>query len=599
MGIKGVVFQAGASLKAGAMADEVKGIYLSNGDFKPFDMESLGTEIATRQNAGASWGDIGLLWIDQLPDPDPILRKRGDDARVLADLSADDQVTTAMLSRKNRVLNAPQYGFRPGTPDGEKPTPEAQNVYDRFAQDLERISMRPLISAILDAPFYGMAALELMWKLGGDGWWHLADIIARPFHWFGFDAQNRPFFKGENTTANPRYLPEGKLVIVTHHATYDNPYGLRLLSRCLWPVAFKRGGLEFYAKFVERHGMPWVVGKATKGANAKDKRAMALDLSRMVRDCVAAIPAGAEVQLLAPANTSELLHERFIARQDKSISKLLMGQTLTIEMEGKNSQAAAATHEDVAEGLADADKVMVTDALNEITWLYTQVNAGRGVFAPLFSYEDPKDLQARADLDKKLYDMGVDWLPEHFQENYNLKPGEFVMRQETGLQETGLPPRQPPATLFSAPGASRIDAVAIRKAALPPGGYRARGAYLAEEAQDRLDAAIEKMLPEALKASAAFVTQLENVVKKAQSLDQLELALADLLAPHATPSELESLLARTMTAAAGLGASAVRAEAPTDEDSGDAAAARAEAGADNGEGGRGESFPPDGVWGDK
>ena len=518
------------------MADEIKGIYLPNGEFKPFDMGSLGTEIATRESAGLALADLGSLWLNQLPDPDPILRKRGDDARVLAELSADDQVTTAMLSRKNRVLNAPQYGFRAGAPDGETVSPEAQNVYTRLMQDLERLNLRTLVSGILDAPFYGIAPLELMWGFGGDGWWHLLDIIAKPYHWFGFDMQNQPVFRGENgfAAANAKALPSGKFVVVAHHATFDNPYGLRLLSRCLWPVAFKRGGLEFYAKCVERHGMPWVVGNATQGASPQDKRAMAADLARMVRDCVAVLPTGAKVELLAPASTSEMLHERFIARQDKSISKLLMGQTLTVEMEGRNnSQAAATTHEDVAEGLADADKAMVADTMNEIAWLYTQVNAGRGVFSPLFSYEEPEDLQARADLDKKLCEIGVEFTPEYIQGTYNLKPSEFTMKAKPDSAS-------PPSFFKAAPGT-----------AFP----------LTEEAQARLDAAILKIMPDALKASGKFVTKLENAVKRAQSPDQLELMLADLLAPHAAPSELEALLARTMTAAAGLGLAAVRAEA--------------------------------------
>ena len=271
-----------------------------------------------------------------------------------------------MLSRKNRVLNAPQYGFRPGAPDGKPVTKEAQSVYDRLSQDLERTNLRSLISGILDAPFYGLAVLELLWKSGPDGWWHLMDIVARPFHWFAFDTNNQPYFKGEAGFARgeagwaatvPEPLPVGKFVIVTHHASYDNPYGLRLLSRCLWPVAFKRGGLQFYAKFVERHGMPWVIGKAPKGATPQEKRDMAASMARMVQDCVAVVPAGAEVDFLAMTGGQDTMHERFLARQDKAISKLLMGQTLTVEMEGRNnSQAAATTHEDVAEGLADADK---------------------------------------------------------------------------------------------------------------------------------------------------------------------------------------------------------------------------------------------------
>jgi phage gp29-like protein len=255
----------------------------------------------------------------------------------------------------------------------------------------------------------------------------------------------------------------------------------------------------------------------------------------MVRDCVAAIPAGSEVQLLSTANTSELLHERFIARQDKAISKLLMGQTLTAEMEGRNnSLAAAETHLDVAEGLADSDKAMVADTMNEIAWLYTQVNAGRHVFAPIFAYEEPQDLLAQADLDKKLYDMGLDWLPEHFQNTYNVKPSEFTMRPRP--EQGDAAPFQ-----FKAPGGSP--------------------AWLAEEGQDRLDAAIKKIMPDALKASAEFVAQLENTVRSAKSRSELELRLADLLVSHTSPTELESLLARTMTAAAGLGAVAVRAEA--------------------------------------
>ena len=527
------------------MSDKENVLYLPNGEKHRFDAESLTTEIATRQNAGATLGDLGL-WLSQLPDPDPVLRKRGEDAAVLAELSADDQVTTATLSRKNRVLNSPHFGFRPGAPDGEPETPEAKLVYDRLSQDLERTNLRSIISGILDAPFYGMTPLELLWEFDG-GWWHLKDIVPRPYHWFAYDYQNKPLFRGEQGFAcvEPMPLPPGKFVITTHQGTYDNPYGLRLLSRCLWPVAFKRGGLQFYAKFVERHGLPWAVGKAPAKATEKDKQKMARDLARMVQDCVAAISAGAEVQLVAPASGQDLIHERFIARQDKAISKLLMGQTLTVEMEGRNnSQAAATTHEDVAEGLADSDKAMVTDAFNEIAWIYTQYNAGKGVFAPLFSYEEPEDLLARADLDKKLTEMGVEFTAEHFTDNYNLKETEFKMRAPV---QTGYP------FMYSAAKGAEANTPASHAAALPV------------EAQKRLDAAIADLLPDALKASGDFIKQLENAVQNATSFDQLQLELAKLLAPRSTPSELEKVLAATMTAASGFGAAAVQAEVKEDE----------------------------------
>ena len=124
-------------------------------------------------------------------------------------------------------------------------------------------------------------------------------------------------------------------------------------------------------------------GEAPAQAERVEKRAMAADLARMVQDAVAVIPQGAKVQFLTAGQTQNALHEAYLSRQDRAISKILMGQTLTVEMEGKNSQAAAETHKDVADDLADADKAMVTDAWNEIAWLYAQVNAGAGIWLRL------------------------------------------------------------------------------------------------------------------------------------------------------------------------------------------------------------------------
>lgn len=68
------------------MAD---GLFLPDGTFLPFSTAELATELATRQNAGVTLGELEG-WLNTLPDPDPVLRKRGEDAEVLEDLSADD-----------------------------------------------------------------------------------------------------------------------------------------------------------------------------------------------------------------------------------------------------------------------------------------------------------------------------------------------------------------------------------------------------------------------------------------------------------------------------------------------------------------------------
>lgn len=212
------------------MAD---GLFLPDGTFLSFNAAELTTQLATRQNAGVTLGELEG-WLNTLPDPDPVLRKRGEDATVLDDLSADDQVTTAMLSRKNRVLNCPDFTLRAGARTAARPPRKPRRCTARFVQDLERTNLRTVISGILDAPFFGFIPLELIWR-PGDNWWHLVDIVPRPPRWFRFDNENRPTFVGVygGIAAQPVPLPAGKFVFVQHHATYDNPYGLRLLSR--WP----------------------------------------------------------------------------------------------------------------------------------------------------------------------------------------------------------------------------------------------------------------------------------------------------------------------------------------------------------------------------
>ena len=89
-----------------------KGLYLPSGAFREFaelraDRAALAADLATRETAGESWlASLGLL-----PDPDPVLRKRGDDAQVLADLTADDQVCSAIQGRKIKTLNKRDFRF--------------------------------------------------------------------------------------------------------------------------------------------------------------------------------------------------------------------------------------------------------------------------------------------------------------------------------------------------------------------------------------------------------------------------------------------------------------------------------------------------------
>ncbi len=228
----------------------------------------------------------------------PVLQ-RGDDASILAELSADDQVATAMLSRKkNRVLNCPHFTLRAGAPEGRsrtKPPKTCLSAFNRIwnAQICAQSSARCWTRHFTATP-----PLELVWKFAGD-WWHLVDIVARPFQWFRFNSKNEPVFVGEygSYCAEPISLPPGKFVFVTHHATYDNPYGLAPAFPLFVAGKLQARGFGFMPVLSSGTGCSWVVGMAPSQASEDDKRRIARDLSRMVQDAVAVVPYGSEIKL--------------------------------------------------------------------------------------------------------------------------------------------------------------------------------------------------------------------------------------------------------------------------------------------------------------
>ena len=88
-----------------------------------------------------------------------------------------------------------------------------------------------------------MQPLEVVWRR--DGTSTVPDrVVGKPVEWFVFAAEDNSLRL--RTKANlilGEELPPKKFLLARYNATYDNPYGERVLSRCFWPVAFKKGGM--------------------------------------------------------------------------------------------------------------------------------------------------------------------------------------------------------------------------------------------------------------------------------------------------------------------------------------------------------------------
>lgn len=200
------------------------GIYITPTKFVSFaeskrNLSSLKQEIASRS---AAWDFSGLVGL--LPDPDPILRKRGDGVEILEELTGDGHLLSVMQGRKLGSLKQ-EFTFEPGVDEDGKKTSQSEQLCKDFTRDMAKLKNRDLISSILDAPYYGMTPIELTFEPGA--YLQLRKLEAKPVRWFGFDEDNEPRFRSLEEAEEGEKLPWGKFVFARHFPTYDNPYVLR------------------------------------------------------------------------------------------------------------------------------------------------------------------------------------------------------------------------------------------------------------------------------------------------------------------------------------------------------------------------------------
>ncbi|MGE4402838.1 MAG: DUF935 domain-containing protein [Desulfobulbus sp.] len=395
-------------------------------------LKNLSEEIASRATAWDYSAMIGLL-----PDPDPVLRKRGDGAEILEELTSDGKVLTAIQTRKLGSLKR-EYKFSPGTAEGKTDT-KAEQLCKDLVEDLEDVGMYALLSGLLDAPYYGMTPAELFWEPRA-GSIHLAKIRVLPNRWFGYDDENEPRFRSMANQFEGEEIPWGKMVFARHFPTYDNPYGLRLLSRCLWPVAFKKGGTKFWAVFCEKYGMPFLLGKYQRGASPEEQNNLLNSLIRMVQDAVAVVPEGDTIEFLdrktaSSSGGSTDAFERLRNAMDAEISQVLMGQTLTAQVGETGSYAASKTHEDVLEDYREADQRLVKDVMDEIGKIYRDINAP-DTPAPVFTWFESEDPQADfAERDKALTESGLKIKKAYYVRRYGFNEDEIEVGEPEGGQD--------------------------------------------------------------------------------------------------------------------------------------------------------------------
>ena len=396
-----------------------QGLWIDNQTFVDFSgdtsMTSLSKEIATRDKS-IDFYNLGM----SLPNPDPVLKKMGKDIQVYNELLVDARVGSGVMKRKAGTLCLNWSIDR-----GKSPSRQSKIIAKAF----KKLSIYRILSEILNAPLFGNQVLEIKWATV-DGLWMPIDVVGKPQSWFVFDTDNKLRMLTK-TNMNPgELMPSINFLVAAHDATYENPYGFPLLSRCFWPVTFKKGGYKFWVTFLEKYGMPFLWGKLPRGLDKKEYEDLYGMLEKMVQDAVAVTPDDASISMVenkGSGSGSSDLFEKLMKYSDSQVSEAITGVTLTTDIGSSGSRAAAETHKDVADEIVWGDKHLCEQTMNTLIARICEFNFGPGE-VPTFSLWRDEDVDtAQAERDGTLSEKcGVEFSPQYFQREYGFEDGDIV-----------------------------------------------------------------------------------------------------------------------------------------------------------------------------
>lgn len=372
--------------------------------------------------------------LGSLPNPDIVLQKLGLGISAYYDLDIDDQVSAALQLRKDNVRSM-EWELKPS---------QTRPDIDEFVENvIKKWDMEKVVGEMLDAIPYGYSVMELIWLKDANGFKYISSVVGKPPHWFKFDTNNRLRFMGRKYGAEGKILSNSKFTTVQNYPTYINPYGNAVFKKCYWPVMFKKGGIKFFAKFVEKFGMIHLLGQIGKNGEDVNKNPTSTEITNMTealdglyQDGVGAIPGSDEVLVIAGnSQASSEIYKGFIEVCDKQIAKAILSHSSAVD----SIAGALGNREQIVQSIniiRDSDAKLVTGNMNDIITKMVFENYGKVDEVDIPTYQliakgQTSEIKAQAEIDTILKALGVNFTKDYIKKNYNLQDSDFTLSSGT------------------------------------------------------------------------------------------------------------------------------------------------------------------------
>jgi hypothetical protein len=152
--------------------------------------------------------------------------------------------------------------------------------------------------------------------------------------------------------------------------------------------------------FVERHGMPFIVGRLDQAAWEKDRTLIQRLIRNFGPNGGGVFSKNVELELLESKNIGEV-YWKLLEYMGAAITKVVLGQTATAGDGGGWSNDSAQSQ--VRQDILEADCRAIEATMNRLLALWTRYNGGPALRFRM-DYEPPEDGKAAAEEQKARYD---------------------------------------------------------------------------------------------------------------------------------------------------------------------------------------------------
>jgi phage gp29-like protein len=371
-----------------------------------------------------------------LPSQDSLLeQKSGGDLELYELVAQDDQVKSC-LQQRFRALLAKDWEVIPG---GEKRIDK--QAAEHLEKQLEAIDWDAINEKMLFGIHYGYSAAEVLWKREDDKV-GIEAIKVRNRRRFHFNADQQLVLK---TMQNPlgEALPERKFWHFCTGADHDDePYGRGLGHWLYWPTFFKRNGVRWWLKFIEKYAKPTRLGKYPTGATQGEKDVLWNALDSFGDDDRSMIPEGLEMLFLESARSGTVDYKALCDQMDGAIAKIILSQTMTTDDGSSLSQASV--HESVKDEVIESDSDLLCESFNNsvAVWLTDWNYPGAAYPKVRRKIQVDPDPATMADTDIKLQGLGISLKPAaiaaKYGEDYLIPDNADSIPQLNGEQVNAL-----------------------------------------------------------------------------------------------------------------------------------------------------------------